>query len=106
MRAARLVGRSTGRRSHEASGNLATQGGLTAVRYILLTPRGLEGIACREVKEVEAAATILDQGRGAVLVEAEGDPQPLMELHSIDDLYAEVLLLDDLDPRRNPLALL
>src|SRR5205823_1626429 len=83
---------------------LATQGGLTAVRYILLTPRGLEGIACREVKEVDAAAAILDQGRGAVLVEAGRDPQPLMELHSIDDLYAEVLLLDDLDPRGNPLG--
>src|SRR5438067_9976863 len=85
---------------------MAAIGRPAAMRCILLTPRGLEGIACREIKEGAAAAAILDQGRGAVLVEVGSDPQLLAQLHSIDDLYAEVLVLDGLDPRGNPLALL
>ncbi len=76
------------------------------MRFILLTARGLEGIACREVKETVPGAAILDQGRGTILLTVDGAWEPLLKLHSIDDLYAEIVMLDDLDPRRHPLALL
>jgi len=75
--------------------------------FIALCAQGLEGTACRELKERVADAAILDQGRGAVLFSAaEAETPALLSLHSIDDLFAQVVVVDDLDPRRSPLAAL
>jgi SAM-dependent methyltransferase len=65
-------------------------------------------VACREVERTVPGATVLSRDGGAILLTIgdEGDPRPLLDLHGVDDLLAEIIVLHGIARGRDLLALL
>jgi tRNA (guanine6-N2)-methyltransferase len=74
----------------------------TQPRYIAHTQPGFETIAAQEIALLDDAKVLntytFTDKNGLVFFEYPGDPLDLMELRTIEDLFEQVLLVDDLPP--------